>query len=76
MAVVSNIQRALRTRHPLEIMQLKRIVAKVVVGPLSNSDVERLWETFSHDRKAESGWLPVMEETLADWERWLNDDRP
>lgn len=73
MATVSNIQRALRTRHPLEIMQLKRVVSRVVVGPLSNSDVERLWEVFSHDRKAESGWLPVMDETLKDFENWLNE---
>ena len=73
MTTVSNVARSLRTRHPLDIMQLKRVVDRQVIGPLSHSDIERLWETFSYDRKAGSGWLPVMEETLKDFENWLAD---
>jgi hypothetical protein len=66
-----NINRALRARHPLDTQKIYRVVGRVCVGPMSSSDVERLWEVYSHDLKADSGWVPVMDETLLGFENWL-----
>lgn len=68
---VKNINRALKAKHPLDAMKIYQVVGRVCMGPMSMSDVERLWETYSHDLKAESGWVPVTEETLEHFERWL-----
>lgn len=67
----SNIHRALAPTHPLDILNLRSVVGRVCIGPMSSSDVERLWETYSVDLRAQSGWVPVTDETLAGFDNWL-----
>jgi hypothetical protein len=67
----ANLNRALRAQHPLDANRIYRVVGRVCMGPLSQTDVERLWEVYSHDLKAESGWVPVTDETLNGFEMWL-----
>ena len=71
----TNITRALAPSHPLDILNLRRIASRVCIGPLSNADIERLWSTYSRDRAAGDGWLPVVEESLEDFSRWLKDGK-
>ena len=66
-----NINRAFRPRHTIDLLRIRRVVGAVCIGPMSVADVERLWETYSVDLRAQSGWLPVVDESLADFERWL-----
>jgi hypothetical protein len=66
-----NISRALAATHPLDIMKLQRAVSDANVGTLSDTEVERLWMVYSHERKCDCGWLPVVDEALADFGRWL-----
>jgi hypothetical protein len=69
----TNINRALAATHPLDELRIRQVAGMVCVGPLSKTDVERLWTTFSHDRKDANGWLPVGEETLADFGNWMKN---
>ena len=66
-----NIHRALASTHPLDILRLRSVAGRVCGGPLSDTDVERLWTKFSEDRCAGDGWLPVIDESLTDFSDWL-----
>jgi hypothetical protein len=66
-----NINRAFRPRHTIDLLRIRRVVGAVCIGPMSVADVERLWETYSRDLKAQSGWVPVTDETLAGFGDWL-----
>ena len=66
-----NINRALRPRHPLDTPRIRRVAGRVVIHPLSDVEVERLWETYSRDHAAGDGWLPVIEASLKLFEDWL-----
>jgi len=63
---MSNILRALRSRHPLETPRI-RSVADL---PLSDTEVERLWAVYSFDRYGDD-WVKVDDEELIGFEEWL-----
>ena len=66
-----NIRRALTSNHPLESPRIRAIAQTIVGRPLTDSEIDRLWSVFSEDRHAGDGWLPVIDESLIDFESWL-----
>jgi hypothetical protein len=71
MTTGSNIDRALRSTHPLDIGRV-RAVAQLVHGkPLTDCELESLWRLFSGDKKLFGQWMTVNDLTLAEFESWL-----
>ena len=69
----SNIARALRARHPLDVGRIRATANRYHPSPLSDAETEQLWSTFSRDRHAGDGWLPVIEESLDDFATWCKE---
>ena len=65
----ANISRALSARHPLDTPRI-RAVAQLAHGkPLTDCEVERLWEEFSSEFAREH-WLMVDVGSLGMFEEW------
>jgi hypothetical protein len=66
----SNVQRALRARHPLDELRIRSIVYRVCTPPMSSNDIETLWEQYSVD-VYEAQWIEVDDAELDSFEKWL-----
>jgi hypothetical protein len=66
----TNVQRALRARHPLDELKIRAVVYKVCTPPMSSNDVETLWMEYSYAEHGEH-WSLVDDEELVAFEKWL-----
>lgn len=66
----TNVQRALRSRHPLDELRIRTVVYRVCTPPMSANDIETLWMEYSYHEHGEH-WSLVDDEELAAFEIWL-----
>jgi hypothetical protein len=70
MTTQTNVARAFRSVHPLDTPRIRAVAQLVVKRPLTDCEVEKLWQLFSSDRRGI--WLPVLDEALVDFRDWCS----
>lgn len=66
----TNVQRALRARHPLDELRIRSVVYRVCTPPMSANDIETIWADYSWQSYGEH-WTTVDDDELVNFESWI-----